>query len=72
MLLSVEVIHCGDTVVAKVETDGATANVTEVLDCNGEVPVDLDWAMIKNIELVARCIWMDEMSSTWTLNGAEH
>ena len=71
MLLSVEMIHCGDTVVAKVETDGAVANVTEVLDCNGEVPDDLDWAIIAELERFAVCLWMDEQATCY-LSAEEH
>jgi len=61
----------GESCLAVAKTDGKTVDVMEILGEDGDVPADLDWAMISTIETLARCFWMDEQA-TWQLSGEEH
>ena len=61
----------GDTYLACVVTDGTNSSVQEVLDEDGNVPDDLDWAIIAELERFAVCLWMDEQATCY-LSADEH
>ena len=61
----------GEACLALALTDGEKVEVLEILDSDGEVPVELDWAMIETIETLARCFWMDEQA-TFYFSSEEH
>lgn len=56
-------LYKGDVFVASVVTDGQTAYVEEILDEDGNVPDELDWSIIEELEDFAICLWMDEQST---------
>ena len=61
----------GEECLALALTDGEKVKVLEILDSDGEVPVELDWDMIQTIETLARCFWMDEQA-TFYFSSEEH
>jgi len=61
----------GEACLAIALTDGEKVEVVEILDSDGEVPVELDWDMIQTIETLARCFWMDEQA-TFYFSSEEH
>jgi len=61
----------GDVYLASVITDGSAASVQEILDEGGNVPDDLDWAIITELEKFAVLLWMDSQA-TWYLSAEVH
>ena len=61
----------GDVYLASVITDGSAASVQEILDEGGNVPDDIDWAIITELEKFAVCLWMDSQA-TWYLSAEVH
>lgn len=61
----------GDVYLASVITNGNAASVQEILDEDGNVPDDIDWDIITELEQFARCLWMDSQA-TWHLSGELH
>lgn len=64
-------LYRGDVYLASVWTDGGKASVQEVLDESGNVPDELDWDIITELEKFAVCLWMDEQA-TFALSGELH
>lgn len=62
-------IHGDETIIAYVAVTKSGAVILDVIDSDGETPIDLSVELLNEMELCAQSVWMDHVATHPTPDG---